>query len=353
MRIAILSTFPDKKCGVGYYTYQLVQELRKSEEIEKLIVIGDLESTKADYMVDFKSVTLYKNVKKIIADEAIDLLQVHHEYYRYSKTNLNFLMLYYTLNVPVITRLSSLFSKDPDISLLERVRANVVEKVVGRKSKKIVVAAGTIKNESKNFPAKKVAQIPLGISPVDVTEKEIKNKKIALFFGMVTPDKGVEYLIKSSEYLKNVEIIVAGRPEMDINEVLSLEKEYSKYNKIILDLNWISDEKKDKYFKSADVVVIPYIRTSCQSGILYDAFAYGIPCVVSKGVRMSTIASEYPPIEVVNPTDPEDIARGITKILNNYSKYQDNVLKYQKIASWGNVAKMYVGLFRGILEVAA
>ena len=134
MRIAILSTFPDKKCGVGYYTYQLVQELRKSEEIEKLIVIGDLESTKADYMVDFKSVTLYKNVKKIIADEAIDLLQVHHEYYRYSKTNLNFLMLYYTLNVPVITRLSSLFSKDPDISLLERVRANVVEKVVGRKS---------------------------------------------------------------------------------------------------------------------------------------------------------------------------------------------------------------------------
>jgi len=179
MKIAILSTFPDKKCGVGYYTYQLVQELKKSDEIEKLIVIGDLESTKADYMVDFKSFNLYNKIKKIIANENIDLLQLHHEYYRYNKTNLNFLMLYCTLNVPLITRLSSLFSKDSNISLLGRVRANVVEKVVGRRSKKIVVAAGTIKKELKNFPVKKVAQIPLGISPMDVAEKEIKkNKKI-------------------------------------------------------------------------------------------------------------------------------------------------------------------------------
>ena len=352
MRIAILSTFPDKKCRVGYYTYRLVQELRKSDEIKKLIVIGDLESSKADYMVDFKSFNLYKRVNEIIANELIDLIYIEHEYWMYGKTNLGFVMVHKKLDIPIITKLGAISSNDPGISLLERIRAKVVERVVVKKANKIVVDYGTSEEQLAGFPIEKIAKIPLGISTASKIEKRKKEggKKTILFFGIISHHKGVENIIKSSKYLKNVRIVIAGRPNMDLKEILMLKEEYSKYNEIILDFGWIPDDKVKEYFSNADVVVLPYTRIGIQSGVLYDALSYGVPCVVSRGGMMGTVVNEYGLGAVVNPTNPEDIARGITKVFYDYSKYQDNVLKYQKIASWENVAKMYVGVFREILE---
>ncbi|MFC1786453.1 glycosyltransferase [Halobacteriota archaeon] len=351
MRIAILSTFPDKKCGIADYIYPVVQELKKSDELEKLIVIGDLESTKADYMVDFKSFKLYKLVNEIIAKESIDLLYIEHEYWIYGKTNLGFIGVHKKLDIPIVTNFTAISSNDPGISLLERIRAKIVEGIVSTRAKKIVVSYGADEEQLADLPTQKIAKIPLGIAPISKLEKRKKegDKKTILFFGIISSHKGVENLIKSSKYLKDVRIAIAGRPNMDFKELLMLKEEYLKYNEIILDFEWIPDDKKNEYFSKADVVVLPYTRIGIQSGVLYDALGYGVPCVVSSGGMMGAVVNEYSLGAVVDPMDPEDIARGITKVLNGYSKYKDNVLKYQKTASWENVAKMYVGLFKEVL----
>lgn len=351
MRIAILSTFPGKKCGIADYIYPLVHELKKSDEIEKLIVIGDTESTKADYMVDFKSFNLYKHVNKIIAKELIDLLYIEHEYWMYGKTNLGFIMVHKKLDIPIAANFTAISSNDPGISLLERIRAKIVEGVVANKAKKIVVSYGAGEEQLAGFPMEKIAKIPLGISAVSKTEKRKKegDKKTILFFGIISHHKGVENLIKSSKYLEDMKIIIAGRPNMDLKEISTLKEENSKYNEIILDFGWIPDDKMYEYFSNADVVVLPYTRIGIQSGVLYDALSYGVPCVVSKGGMMGSVVNEYGLGTVVDPTNPEDIARGINKVFNEYIIYQNNVFKYQKIASWENVAKMYVGVFRETL----
>lgn len=351
MRIAVLSTFPDKKCGLADYTYPLVREFKKTKEIEKLVVIGDLESTKADYMVDFKSVTLYKKIKEIIDKELVDILYVGHEYWIYGKTNLGFVLVHYKLDIPIVTLFSVITSNDPGVSFLEHIRAKIVERLVASKAKKIVVNTGVSKEQLANFPVEKIVEIPLGISPkVKKHEKNGKDKKTILFFGIISPHKGVEHLIRSSRYLKNVKIVIAGRSNFDMKDILALKEEYSRFNEIILDLDWIPNEKKDKYFSSADLVVLPYTRIGLQSGVLYDSLSYGVPCVVGKGGMMGSVVSEYGLGEVVNPTDPKDIARGINEVLDGYNKYHGNVSKYQKIASWENVAKAYIKLFKSVFD---
>jgi len=350
MRVAILSTFPDKKCGIGHYTKQLVDVLRVHNRIDKVVVIGDLESTKADYMVDFKSLSLYKPIKKIISKEQIDLLHIQHEYYLYGKTNLNILMVYYALDIPIVTKLSSLFSKNPNVPLLERLRAKIVERVVAKKSDKIIITTGASKDELRGFPSEKIIQIPLGISVKGKTKRRSKkDKNTILFFGVVSRHKGVEYLIRSAKYLENVKIIVAGKPNMDLKEIMSLKDKYSKYNDILLDLEWIPDRKRHEYFNDADVVVLPYTKTGFQSGVLYDAFSYGIPCVVSKGGRMGVVVEEHQLGATVNPMNPKDIASGINEVLGNYRRYQDNVSRYQKLANWNNVARMYIRAYESVM----
>lgn len=350
MKIAFLSTYPEKKCGIGYYTKHLVDELKINDKIDEIIVIGDLESTKADYMIDFKSFYLYKHVIDIIKKEHVDVLHIQHEYYRYSKTNLNLLILYYIIGIPIVTKLSSLFSKNSNIPFLEKIRANFVEKVISSRSKKIVVTTGASKDELENFPTNKVVQIPLGIETINFEKEKVSVKKNILFFGIVSSHKGVEYLIKSSKYLRDVNIIVAGKPNMDLKEINSLKDEYSIYNEIIFDFGWISDEMKDDYFKNADLIVLPYTKTGFQSGVLYDGFSYCIPCVVSRGGRMGNVVTEYKLGEVINPKDPEDIANGINEVLNDYYEYQNNVSRYQKIANWKNVANMYTILYEDVIK---
>lgn len=350
MRLAVLSSLPDKKCGLADYTYPLVHEFRKSKEIERVIAIGDLESTKADYLVDFKSIALYKKVSEIIARESIDMLFIGHEYWIYGKTNLGFILVHYKLDVPTATWFSVITSTDPGVSLPERIRAKLVEKLVSRKAERIVVNTGVNPEQLVNFPKEKIVEIPLGISPNTRSEKAQKDKRAILFFGIISPHKGVENLIESSRYLKNIKMVIAGRPNMDTRDLLSLKAELSRFNEIVLDLDWISPEKKEQYFSTADLVALPYTRIGLQSGVLYDSLSYGLPCIASRGSMMGGVVEKYCLGEVVNPLDPADIARGINDVLNDYGRYQNNVFKYQQIASWENVAKIYMKLFKEILE---
>lgn len=347
MKIAVLSSFPDKNCGLADYTYPLVQEFKKSTDIEKVVVIGDLESNKADYRVNFRSITLYKKVREIIDKESIDLLYVGHEYWIYGRTNLSFILVHYALDIPIVTLFSVITSTDPGVSLIERIRANIVEKIVSRKTTKIVVNTGIQREQLKNFPLDKTVEVPLGVySYKKNSETEETNKKTILFFGIISAHKGIENLIKAIEYLDNVRLIIAGKPNMAIKPLLDLKERMTGTNEIILDLSWISSDKKNKYFNCADIVVLPYTRIGLQSGVLYDALSYGIPCVVSEEGMMGSVVKNNKLGQVINPFSPDDISIGINKVMKDYTIYQNNVYNYQKITSWKNVAEKYVKIFK-------
>ena len=349
MKVAILSSFPKKKCGIAYFTKLLVDNLRRKNEVEKIVVIGDEESSDANYRLNFRSAFLYRGVNKILQREEIDVLYIWHEYWLYGPLNLGFINTLIATRVPIVTKLASLSSTDPGVPLWERIRATFVEKIVSLKSEKIVVDPGVASDQIKKFPRKKIATISLGIVPKE-KKHIISDKKVILFFGVISPHKGVDNLVRASKHLNGVRIVIAGKPDMNTDRLLELVRENSKYNEIRLDLDWIPDDKKEIYFREADVVVLPYTRIGLQSGVLYDALCYGIPCVVSREGMMGSIVSKYRIGVLVSPTDPFSIAEGIKKVLNQYSIYQNNIIKYQQIASWEHVVEELILVFKEAID---
>lgn len=343
MKVAILSSFPEKKCGIAHFSKQLVDAMRRTSGVD-VVVIGDLESTLADYQVNFRSPFLFRRVSQILREEDADVLYIWHEYWLFGPTNLGFVLTLPTSPCPVVTNLASISSTDPGVPTWERMRAIIIERWVSSISKKIVVDPAVRAYQLRFIEVEKVAKVPLGIQPKQ-REWIDHERKIILFFGVISPHKGVENLIKASQYLDGVEIVIAGKPNMNMHNILKLVEKFSSRIPITLDLGWISNEKKEEYFKKADVVVLPYTRIGLQSGVFFEALSYGIPCVVSRGSMMEPVATTHGVGVAVDPS-PEGVARGVLEILSHHDEYRENVARYQKVVSWERVASMLLSVLR-------
>jgi D-inositol-3-phosphate glycosyltransferase len=114
-----------------------------------------------------------------------------------------------------------------------------------------------------------------------------ENDKVLLFFGLIAPYKGLEYLILSAAHLKRkghvFRVLIAGRIK-ECKEYWSkiegLLDEHSLRDDFILHLRHIPDSEVETFFKAADVAIMPYTEIF-QSGVLFLAYRFGLPVIAS------------------------------------------------------------------------
>jgi D-inositol-3-phosphate glycosyltransferase len=113
------------------------------------------------------------------------------------------------------------------------------------------------------------------------------NQRILLFFGMISPYKGLEFLVEAMADLrsrgKTFTLVIAGRikecPEY-WDKLRQLIDGTGLKDYVITDLRRIPDEFVEVYLKAADVMVLPY-RSIFQSGALFLAYRFGLPVVAT------------------------------------------------------------------------
>ncbi len=113
------------------------------------------------------------------------------------------------------------------------------------------------------------------------------DEKTILFFGNVTPYKGIEHLIAAFHKLiergGKYRLVFAGKPDKceeywkHIREMIATSP---ASNRINLRAQFIPDEETEIYFKAADVLVLPYTHVY-QSGVLFLAYGFGLPVVAA------------------------------------------------------------------------
>ena len=93
-----------------------------------------------------------------------------------------------------------------------------------------------------------------------IQKYKLKNKKMFFFLGVITPIKGINYLIESFKKanIPNSLLLIAGRPHLE-NYLLSLKK-LAEPNKNIKFIGIVSDEDLPKFYKAATAYV------SCAQG---------------------------------------------------------------------------------------
>jgi glycosyltransferase involved in cell wall biosynthesis len=149
------------------------------------------------------------------------------------------------------------------------------------------------------------------------------SKKVILFFGLIRPYKGLEYLLEAFEEIeaqvKDAMLLIAGKYHGDravTQHYSKLLAQFADKDNVRCVIDYIPCDKVGYFFSAADVVVLPYIQAS-QSGILLSAFAAGRPVIVTDAGGLSEIVDDGRSGFVVPPKNSKALAEAGVKILKN------------------------------------
>jgi glycosyltransferase involved in cell wall biosynthesis len=182
--------------------------------------------------------------------------------------------------------------------------------------------------EQFEISAEKVSVIPHGIMSVvpetALTRLEARKqlcldsqRRVLLFFGLISPYKGLETLVRAMAHLhrggKEFTLIIAGRIKecQDYwEQICRLIEQSDLKGNVVTDLRHVPDEMVEIYLKAADVMVLPY-RGIFQSGALFLAYRFGLPVIATDVGSFKEDIIEGQTGFVCRPDDPLDMAKTI------------------------------------------
>jgi glycosyltransferase involved in cell wall biosynthesis len=242
-----------------------------------------------------------------------------------------------------------------------------------RQVDKLIVHAESNKNEMISLfdiePAK-VCVVSHGSNDLffdrDISKEEARghltlpqDRRIVLFFGLIKRYKGLEYLIESFEEVKqsveNAMLLIGGQIYEADREV------YNRYSRLISKLagrddiicnnRYIPFDEVPYYFAAADVVVLPYTKTS-QSGILLSAYAAGRPVVVTDTGGLSEVVRDGKSGYVVPPRDVKALTTAVIRVLQSPAQMEcmGNYAKQlaETTYSWKKAASDTINVYRSL-----
>ena len=106
---------------------------------------------------------------------------------------------------------------------------------------------------------------------------------------------------------------------------------------------YVTDAEAAGYFAGADVVVLPYHRSS-SSGPLQIAMAAGLPVVATRVGGLIEATANYPGAVLVDPADPASLAEGIRLAAKLDGQ------RFEGVTTWSETARSYAELFDAMLS---
>jgi len=316
LKICMVSTYPPTRCGVAYYTKELVSTLRSMCKSAQILVLSD-RLTKNDPSYPFLL------LKRIIKNRP-SIIHIQHEYLMYGFYGvplLPFTAILRFLGYPIVVTLHSVIPVQamdkkffhryglPFLPVPAKKTAVILfTKLMCMLSFAVIVhtkICERILREQYHIGEAKVHVVRHGrrsfkIIPKEEAKQRLKlaGTNILLCAGFVKPDKGFE---KAIEALKTPEfdgynLIIAGAKPF---KVTLLENQYVDYlhrltrnlgleNRVTFIERFLDEEELQILFSAADVVYLPYkYEIAGASGIYCLARGFGKRIITSNVTRFS------------------------------------------------------------------
>lgn len=222
--------------------------------------------------------------------------------------------------------------------LSEAYRRQVFEKYVPQKYQEVI--------------KKKTHIIPNGIDEFwfENTPEQgeaIDKKHIKLVYaGRIDKNKNIPTTQKAMETLRKqgyeTTLTVVGKVQD--------EKEFQiiKNDPYTIFLSAMPKEKLIDVYRESDIFVMPSFTESF--GLVYaEAMSQGLPVIYSKGQGFDNQFAEGVVGYHVDSGSPDDVARGIKCVIDNYSGIQKNVVDAARDFSWIKLIEKYVQVYRTIV----
>ncbi len=304
-RIAILSTYLPRKCGIGIYTKDLASNLNllnPSRPVE--IIAMDAQDEKLVYPSEVSMIIHqnewqdYVTTAKAINNSILDLLLIQHEFGIFGGTSGELIVDFIKLiKKPIIITLHTVL-QNPN---------NTQKRIISQLSKKaqkllvMLPSAVDILVQKYQVSPSKIEVIPLGTPNFSFVEDTtvrkdslgLKNKIVMSSINFLSRGKGFEYVIQAlADIVKkypNFTYLIIGQTHPTV-----LKREGEIYRKSLEDLvkkfkltknvkfvnQYISTEKAHEYIQASDFYITPYDSLEqISSASLSSAIAAGKICI--------------------------------------------------------------------------
>lgn len=185
----------------------------------------------------------------------------------------------------------------------------------------------------------------------------VKNKSIAIYAGRITTGRGLEKLIEATTYLNDVVIVLIGGGDILYrNKLIQMIRSQDVNDKVFI-LDPVDPDEVHPILCGADIglMTTENICLSYYYGVGNKLFHYlmaGLPVIVSDHPEKKKIILKYKVGEVIDESDPNNIAEVIQKLVDNISLrkcYSINALKAAKYLNWENESKKLLKMYSKML----
>jgi len=217
---------------------------------------------------------------------------------------------------------------------------------------RIFVATQVELEELPRWVQNKTIVVGLGVEPPISSicnERKRENFRF-LFMGRIAPKKRLELALESfalfrKSYNRDSRFIICGDGEQSyVNSIrlFALELGVSDF----LDFRgWVNDDEKESIWRTTDCFVLTSSDENFAIAVA-EALSFGIPCLLSEKVALSSIVKKYDAGIVFEEYSAILIAEDMIRLANSdLEDYSDGAIRASKELEWKFVAKKWQSEF--------
>ena len=178
---------------------------------------------------------------------------------------------------------------------------------------------------------------------------------VLLFFGYVRKYKGLDILLEALpeaiRFNKRIKLLVVGEFYDPQEEYTSIIEKHNLGDSVRVVNQFVPNEEIEKYYKAADVVMLPY-RSATQSGILNLAYGFYLPVIATKVGGFVEFIDDCKTGILVEPNSPTEITKGIINYLELKEKvnFTQNVKEKSESNKFNDLPKLFGNIINAVRE---
>ncbi len=370
--VAVIGNYSPRRCGIATFTTDVVGALSaESANIDCwAVVMNDILKgypypAKVHFEINQNKLSDYKVAAEFININQTDIVCLQHEYGIFGgPAGSNILKLLSDIRMPVVTTLHTVL-KDPSQECRE-----VTNKLVALSDKFVVMSekAREFLMDIYSVPEEKIAFIHHGIHDTPFVDPSfykdqfgVEGKKVLLTFGLLSPNKGIEYMIKAlPEVIKqhpDVTYIILGATHPHVLRVngeeyrirlQQLAQNLKVSEHVIFQNRFVELKELCEFLGAADLYITPYVEEAqIVSGALIYAMGTGKATISTPYWYASEMLSDGRG-RIVPFKNHDAIAEQIVDLLDNDVErhaIRKKAYTFCREAVWKEVARKYLQVF--------
>ncbi len=373
MRIALVSTYPPRQCGIATYTRKLARALVEDPLNAELIVIAEEGGASLDNGIDcmtrFRRGTDFSDrVVHAAIDNKVDVAHFQHapDIFGMGSALQRAFAGLRKAGIKVVITLHTVFTRTSGLLERKPFAARFHKKVFGAVDMTIVHSNGSRDILlDHGVGGSGIAVIPHGTdAPVEgdpETGRRIlgtgEGDAVILFFGFIHVQKNIQVLIRALpsiiEKVPDAKLVIAGKVGGDawynriyLDHLMRLVRRLGVEDRVSMVSTFIPDENVPDIHAAARLVVMPHSQWyGSASGVVHNAMTMGLPMVCSDSIKFEEVADRISPDLSVGTRDKRGWTRMIVKLLEDpgyYEEVKSKVAAYAGETAWHRVGKMHM-----------